>query len=68
MIVQIARRLRIEKGLALHDMTPVTGGETTGNKHGPVQPARQSKGFVAPGMPVDRVVQMAEQIRTKLSF
>jgi hypothetical protein len=57
---------RVLKGLLLHDMTPVTGGVPDGQKYGFILFGRLVEGLFAPGIPINRVVGVLEQIRAFL--
>ena len=66
-LVQDARHLRIGKRLPLHDVTPVAGRVSDRQEDRPVLFLRLLERFVAPGVPVDRVVEMLQEIRARLA-
>ena len=53
---------RVFETLPLHHMAPVTGGVADGEKDGLVLSLGLGKGLVGPGVPVDRVVGMLQQV------
>ena len=55
--------LLVLKRFALHHMTPVAGGITTGKKDGTSLGLRLRDRLVAPGQPVHRIVRMLKKIR-----
>ncbi len=54
--------LRALEGLAFHDVAPMAGRVADAQEDGPVLPARLGEGFLAPGIPVHRVVLVLEQV------
>ena len=55
-------RLVLE-GLPLHHVTPVTGGVPDREEDGPLLIAGAGERLFAPGIPVDRIVRVLEQVR-----
>ncbi len=55
--------LGVFEGFVRHDMAPVTGGIPDAEKDGFILPAGFFQGFRAPGIPVDRVMGVLEQVR-----
>ena len=55
-------RLVVLEGLALHDVAPVACGVADRQEDGAVLLAGQCQGFVAPGVPVDGVVRVLEEV------
>ena len=53
---------RVLEGFPLHDVAPVTGRITDRQEDGLVFLARLGEGFLAPRVPVDRVVRVLEQV------
>jgi hypothetical protein len=66
-LVHEPRDRRILEGLALHDVAPVTGGVANGEEERPVLPARALEGLLAPGVPVDRIELVLEEVRARLA-
>jgi hypothetical protein len=56
----------IFKTFPLHHMTPVAGGIADADKDGLVLFLGPCQCFFSPGIPVDRIVSMLEQVRTGL--
>ena len=54
------------EALVFHHVTPVARGVADAQKHGHVTTARFGKGRITPRPPVDRVVQVLQQIRRRL--
>ena len=61
-VVQQRGHLRILEGLVLHHVAPVAGGITDGQEHRAVQLPGALEGLVPPGVPVDRVAGVLEQV------
>ena len=61
-LVHEARRRLVLERLVLHDMAPVAGGVADGEEHRTVLGARERERLVAPGLPVDRVVGVLEEV------
>jgi len=51
------------EGLPFHDMAPVTGGVADAEEDGFVLGARLGEGLLAPGVPVDGIVLVLEEVR-----
>jgi hypothetical protein len=49
----------------LHDMTPVASGIPDGKKNGFVLLLSSAQSFLAPGIPVHRIIGMLEEIGTR---
>ena len=45
-----------------HDMAPMTGGIANGQQDGPVLGAGKVEGFLAPRVPVNRIVLVLQEI------
>ncbi len=59
-------RLALER-LALHHVAPVAGGVADREQDRPVELARTGERLLAPGVPVDRVLRVLEQVRAGLA-
>ena len=60
--IQCPGHFLIIETLLFHDMTPVTGGISDREEDGPVLAPRSCKSLFTPGMPLDRVVGVLQQI------
>ena len=60
------RRGRVLEGLVCHHVAPVAGRVANGKQDRLVLRARQGQRCIAPGVPVDRVVGVLQQIRAAL--
>ncbi len=65
-IVHLLRRCLIGEGLVSHHVTPVAGRVADGDEQRAVQLPCPGKSFLAPGVPVDRVVTVLAQVGTGL--
>ena len=65
LVHQLRRGLVLER-LVCHDVAPVAGRVTDRQQHRFALVAGQRKSFLAPGVPVDRVVGVLEQVGTRL--
>ena len=63
--VQKFRHVLLLEAFMLHDVTPVTGGVTDAEEDQLVFLPRPIESFLAPGVPVHRVVCVLEKIRTR---
>jgi hypothetical protein len=66
-LVHEPRRVRILERLPLHDVAPVARGVADRDQHRPALPPRALPGLFAPGVPVDRVVPVLEQVGAGLA-
>ena len=64
MMVHDGSCLRIFKTFPFHDMAPVAGGISDTYQHGLVFLSGFLDSFISPGIPVDRVVGVLEQVGT----
>jgi hypothetical protein len=64
MRVHVGRGILILKTFPLHYMTPVTGRIADADQDGFVFPLRPLKGFITPGIPVNRIVRVLKKIGT----
>ena len=65
-LVHVGGGLRVLEGLALHHVAPVAGGVADGEQDRPVLLTRPGQGLRAPGVPVDRVLAVLEEVRAGL--
>jgi hypothetical protein len=65
-LVHHARRLAVLERLALHYVAPVAGAVANGEQYGTVFIARAPERLLTPGVPVDRIVFVLEQVRARL--
>jgi hypothetical protein len=65
-LVHQSRHVSIGVGFAFHNVTPVTGGVANGEEDRLVFLPGPGQGFLTPGIPVNRVSGMLQQIRTVL--
>jgi hypothetical protein len=65
-LVHQGRDLVVLERLALHDVAPVAGRVAHREQHRLVLAAGQLEGFRAPGIPVDRIVGVLEQVGARL--
>ena len=65
-LVHDARDPGVLERLPLHDVAPVTGGVADGEKYGFVLGPGTGERFLAPGVPVDGVVSVLEEIGARL--
>ena len=52
----------VPEGLPAHDVAPVAGGVADGEKDGLILPGGGEKCLLPPGIPVDRVIRVLEQV------
>ena len=64
--VQETPDLGVGEHLALHDVTPVTGGVADRQEDRPALLLRHAQRLAAPGVPVDRVVGVLQEVRARL--
>ncbi len=62
MFIEKIRHLFILKGFVGHNMTPMTGSVTNGKKNGLVLISRFLKGLISPGIPVNGIFSMLQQV------
>ena len=56
------------KAFMRHDVAPVAGAVTDAEQDGFVLRARHTEGFLAPGVPVDRVIGMLQEVGAAFGF
>ncbi len=66
-LVHQARHVVVLEALALHHVAPVAGGVADRDEERHVTRARRREGLLAPGVPVDRVAGVREQVRALLA-
>jgi hypothetical protein len=62
-LVHQGGRLEVFKALPLHDMAPMAGGIANAHKNWPVLLFGPQQRLLAPGIPINRIMGMLEQIR-----
>ena len=65
-LVEDGADLRVFEALVLHHVAPVTRRVADRKKNGPIEPFRFREGFIRPGEPVDRIVGVLQEVRTRL--
>src|SRR5690606_11789498 len=65
-LVHVGRGFRVLERLALHHVAPVAGGVADRQQDRPILRTRPGERLLAPGIPVDRVVLVLEEVRARL--
>ena len=65
-LIEQLRHLRVLEGLMRHDMAPVAGGISNGKEDGLILLPCSAEGLVTPGVPLNGIPCMLEEIGTLL--
>ncbi len=64
-VVELLGDLRVLEAFMLHDVAPMARRIADGEKYRPIEFLCRREGFRAPGVPIDRIVLMLKEVRTR---